>query len=641
MALNLRCVAVLLLLACLMTLLTTRTSSLLGVYSGKKIGVPMGGSASSELATLYCSYRELLFVRFTRQPVRGIRFIDDVLQARAATEASNLLAIDYGINFGSVEIGLSKANFVGLTITNSCPPAICIYDRRLEFGCDVVRLPHASSALAAHTAPAVVCGKLCRAWALSSSRAAFAEQACISTLLSAGRNTSLNAIKKGWGLFLRRLLPDFILDERLAAIKSCCLALAGLAVEERLVYLQQLEAKARERQRSRRAGTSAALPGATIAATTAATTTTATTTTAVTTPTTTTATTSTASSTPRRSGITNLGNTCYLAVSLQLAASLKARAREALSLRVCQAVSDARLGLTREAVTPSRALVRALLPGGLNPHDPNCASECFERLLECYADTAYTSVQLIQTCTCVCGSTSSKPDVSTFLYLTPRSKDQSLDLAVAVQREYVDQTRVTVNCSTCAASRRLDSYNTRQSKCSRITHTGPFGVYALKRAQPGRARCDLPVSTPLTMVIAARHFTLLAVAFHHGAGSDNGHYTCLVSEQDGWLHCSDRVITPVSNAARFLKDHETEATLWLYGPDAAVNTLPHATSPVRHMRTRAMTLAVAASTAVVTTTSSVTTATTTTATTATTTAAHPHPHPLHHTRSRTRTHDPL
>ena len=283
-------------------------------------GVPMGGPASPELATLYCTYRELLHVRATRQALKGVRYIDDVCFRRAANEASSLLTIDYGISFGSLEICLAKANFVGLTISNDFPPAICVYDRRLEFECDVIRLPHASSALASHIAPAMVCGKLCRAWGLSSSRAAFAEQACITALLAAGRNTALNAIKKGWGLFLRRLQPDFVLDERLSLIKNCCVALADLPKAAQDAHLSQLYQRARNRQKSSpcvkpdvvlRHVKSVSFNQELVSA-------------------------------KRRYGITNVGQTCYLAVSLQIIATLKARAPDSLILRAANSVLDAR-----------------------------------------------------------------------------------------------------------------------------------------------------------------------------------------------------------------------------------------------------------------------------------------------------------
>ena len=161
------------------------------------VGVPMGGSSSTELATLYCTYRELLFVRSTGIALRGIRWIDDIIYARSLQDVSVLHQINYGLQFGSSELNLAKANFVGITTTNEDPPFTCVYDKRLDFECDVIRLPHASSALATHTASAVVCGKLCRAWGLSSSRAAFAEQACIATLTHTGRNGTLSSIKKG------------------------------------------------------------------------------------------------------------------------------------------------------------------------------------------------------------------------------------------------------------------------------------------------------------------------------------------------------------------------------------------------------------------------------------------------------------
>ena len=60
--------------------------------------------------------------------------------------------------------------------------------------------------------------------------------------------------KRGWGLFLRRLEPSFIAEERLARIKVCCLTLAALAEPDRSVYLAHLEALALSRQQPAHVG---------------------------------------------------------------------------------------------------------------------------------------------------------------------------------------------------------------------------------------------------------------------------------------------------------------------------------------------------------------------------------------------------
>ena len=190
------------------------------------------------------------------------RYIDDLIHARKPLESSILLCIDYGIDFGSVETNLHKASFVGITIGNSAPPSACAYDRRLAFNCHIIRLPHAAYSLAAHTSPAIMCGALCRAWAVSSSRAPFAEQACLATLRLASRMNPSAVFKRGWGLFLRRLEPSFIAEERLSRIKVCCLALAALAEPDRSVYLARLEALALSRQQSAHVGLPASLPPA-------------------------------------------------------------------------------------------------------------------------------------------------------------------------------------------------------------------------------------------------------------------------------------------------------------------------------------------------------------------------------------------
>ena len=78
------------------------------------IGIPMGGSAFSLLATLYCSWRELLHVSAFHCRLNMFRYIDDLIAARMATDPSFLQYIDYGIDFGSTETGLCKAAFVGL-----------------------------------------------------------------------------------------------------------------------------------------------------------------------------------------------------------------------------------------------------------------------------------------------------------------------------------------------------------------------------------------------------------------------------------------------------------------------------------------------------------------------------------------------
>ena len=80
-----------------------------------------------------------------------------------------------------------------------------------------------------------MCGALCRAWAVPSARAPFAEQAFLATLRLASQMNPSAVFKRGWGLFLRRLEPSFIADERLARIKVSCLALAALAEPDRSV----------------------------------------------------------------------------------------------------------------------------------------------------------------------------------------------------------------------------------------------------------------------------------------------------------------------------------------------------------------------------------------------------------------------
>ena len=76
-----------------------------GIYR-QVFGIPMGGCASSLLASLYCSWRELLYVSAHRCSLNMFRYIDDLIHARKPLEPSILLCIDYGIEFGSVEINL-------------------------------------------------------------------------------------------------------------------------------------------------------------------------------------------------------------------------------------------------------------------------------------------------------------------------------------------------------------------------------------------------------------------------------------------------------------------------------------------------------------------------------------------------------
>lgn len=216
----------------------------------QKIGVPIGGEHSLLLATLYCSFREYKHVQATRAHLVMKRYVDDAIAARSCHDPPYLTAIDYGLDFSSAELGLTKAAFVGLTLTNTVPPAFCIYDRRLDFKCRTVRLPHASSALASHVQSAIVCGALIRAWGLSNSRPAFAEQACISALRSAARQVPHGAIEKGWASFLKRLAPDYIARQQLHSIKTCCLALATLAPAEQVDYSNMLEDRARRRQKA-------------------------------------------------------------------------------------------------------------------------------------------------------------------------------------------------------------------------------------------------------------------------------------------------------------------------------------------------------------------------------------------------------
>ena len=104
------------------------------------------------------------------------------------------------------------------------------------------------------TSPVIMCDALCRAWAVFSARAPFAEQACLATLRLSSRMNPSAVFKRGWGLFLRRLEPSFIAEERLARIKVCCLALAALAEPDRSVCLARLEALALSRQQPAHVG---------------------------------------------------------------------------------------------------------------------------------------------------------------------------------------------------------------------------------------------------------------------------------------------------------------------------------------------------------------------------------------------------
>ena len=88
----------------------------------------MGGCASSLLASLYCSWRELLYVSAHRCNLNMFRYIDDLIHARKPLEPSILHCFDYGIVFGSVETNLHSVPLVGITTGNFTPQSTCAKD---------------------------------------------------------------------------------------------------------------------------------------------------------------------------------------------------------------------------------------------------------------------------------------------------------------------------------------------------------------------------------------------------------------------------------------------------------------------------------------------------------------------------------
>jgi hypothetical protein len=568
----------------------------------QRVGIPMGGAPCPLLSTLFCSWREFLFVRTTRRALNLARFIDDSLSARRPYEPPVLTAIDYGIEFGAVDLGLSRAPFVGLSITNSDPPATCTYDRRLDFTCEVIRLPHASSSLASHIAPAIVCGALVRAWTLASCRAAFAESACLSALRVADRHCPLHAVTRGWEMFLRRLSPQFIAEERLIQIKQCCVALAGLSSAVRCTLTLQVEARARGRQRAVAIVTPpdngavplsaspcrpwpdvpvssrARLPArpytrsqvARQLATASTTDSSATqpaesrvraTTTTATRPA---GTRSTASLPLRnRHGICSHGNTCYAAVCLQLATSAQALTAGVLTTPFCQKVRLARQGRLRGPLSLSDNLLASLCPPKEDALRQNCVTECFERWLDASnVGQALCAVQVRQEIVChTCElSSNSHPPVGNVLHFAPGSGSSLLDLQSAVSGGLRDDSDVDCTCSFCGAR--------TVTKVNVITSTGPLLALALRRGQfdhcSNYSRSDVAVCTPLDLRITGLPFQLVGVALHHGDTANSGHYTCLVKEEDLWLQCDDACVALVSDPELYLEQHERECSLWLY-----------------------------------------------------------------------------
>ena len=562
------------------------------------VGIPMGGCASSLLASLYCTYCEYLHVLATSTPIRGMRYIDDIIMLRLATDQSVLSLINYGIDFGSTELGLAKANFVGLTITNDCAPATCIYDRRLDFTCDIIRLPHASSALASHTLPAVVCGKLCRAWALSSSRVAFAEQACIAVLHAAERNTPPNAIKKGFGLFLRRLLTDFFKDERLESIKVLCTLLASLSSDVRASHLRTFESMARARQQAQTASACVALssspsllipnspllspprlttlsspsipnspspsPPCLIPATfcSPAIPTTPPCSSSVPNSYAPTDTTRpyTANCLAERHGIRNIGNTCYVSTCLQLAATIHQEIALLQPLRLCDDVIKARRGLSRNPFCPTQSLIRCLCSTSQAPLAANCATECFELFINRYGFTPYIALDYVQTCVCQCGLYNSTSSTFTMLHIPVPSSNDSLDLNTSVTSSLVDCCKVDLKCV-------CNSPDVVKQNC--ITGSGLFAVFSLKRARDDGTICSSSVFTPPTLIISGISFVLVGVGLFHPSSV---HYTVLVFDQT-WLHCNDAKVTCVPDIAQELHKFASNTTLWLYKRDASSDVL--------------------------------------------------------------------
>ena len=485
----------------------------------------MVGCASSLLASLYCSWRELLYVSANRCNLSMVRYIDDLIHARKSPQHSILHCIDYGIEFGSIEANLSKAPFVGITIVNSAPPSTCAYDRRLAFNCDIIRLPHAASSLAAHTSPAIMCGALCRAWAVSSSRSSFAEQACLATLRLAARMNPLAIVKRGWGLFLRRLEPSFIAEERLTRIKVCCLALAALSEPDRSVHLSRLESQAFSRQQSSLADISSFVappigspPG-------------------------------------NKHGIVNHGHTCYAAVCLHLAASLQDLLPDLLtSLDIVAQVRSTRCSVALPPVVPSISFLESLSD---SPLQNNCLLDVMDAFIAQNSLQNYLNFDTLQSSTCNgCIRHFSSESTGNILYVEANPGSRSC-LSTLVSVALKDTSTVSYHCPCGSSQKRLSI------EIVRVSSTLMIGF---KRALPNSNKNHACIVTPRSLSILNRSFSLKAVGFHHGLTANNGHYTCLVEATNGWLFCNDDEVSPISNVNDFLaQDHySSSAMFWVF-----------------------------------------------------------------------------
>jgi len=338
-------------------------------------------------------------------------------------------------------------------------------------------------------------------------------------------------------------------NERLEVVKNCCLAITELPADRRALLLVQIATRARDRQRSCLSPMTSPtqqldsldsnyLPRRTVAAFS-----------------TTTTTTTAYSAVPLivRHGITNLGNTCYIAVSLQIIASLKARSSNAVTLRAVNAVMDARRGKAKNPYVPSDGLVRSLSLGLQNPYDQQFAIHCIESFLDRNVDSLYTSVMLHQDCTCKCGSHSYSSSLLNVLHVASDGLLRQ-NLQDAIKSCCFEDTQVHLTC---------DCGSTAQLKSISLADTGPFLIISFKRAQSGNTRSFTQVNTDLVMWIAKLEYRLAAVVLHYGDSTDSGHYTCLV-EDDGWLHCDDSRVTLIDDVDEFLKANDRYSVLWLY-----------------------------------------------------------------------------
>jgi ubiquitin C-terminal hydrolase len=130
----------------------------------------------------------------------------------------------------------------------------------------------------------------------------------------------------------------------------------------------------------------------------------------------------------------------------------------------------------------------------------------------------------------------------------------TLKLSDLVQSALTDTSSVNWRCQNCGV--------TSATKSMQLTQTGCFMFLSGKRSMVHGGKPHVKLLTPLVLEVSQQKYNLVAVVFHHGRSSNNGHYTCLVNDKQ-WLYCDDSTVHVV-NPGETLEANETRAVFWCY-----------------------------------------------------------------------------